>query len=394
MDYATLRIRKPDDSNTYWNCKFQVLGENGNPRNGIRTYDAQRYGRNGTASADPITDGIAHILPHILGMPRRRGRWDNHDLDFSRTLLFENGFAILVEKQNTRYKVMGKMVSKTAMLITLAKVLYVASQGAKLSKLFSVMNKHLDIPENVSYALENRAPYHWYEGGVPNRVSLRIAMISDKMCAIEISDGIWADIKTKDMNSFLNFYRHNRKNSSWKNLSPARLWIKLMGKEPTEGQLKLMKAFLLQNRTKDLVEKRAQELMRDLENQYPDRIKIREKDGRTWMYVRGKIADWALSDTGMKAGTQMVTTYSFAAQNDDEEHTSYKKLQHGHLRGAICIDNMTNNSTLGDQFATRAIAMMNDVITIQRVNTIRRYIPEEEGFEIGQEKHRMNWDEL
>jgi hypothetical protein len=55
---------------------------------------------------------------------------------------------------------------------------------------------------------------------------------------------------------------------------------------------------------------------------------------------------------------------------------------------------MTANSTLGDQFATRAIAMMNDVITITRVNTIRRYIPEEEGFVVGQDKHRMNWDEL
>ena len=214
-------------------------------------------------------------------------------------------------------------------------------------------------------------------------------MISDKMCAIEISDGIWADIKTTDMNSFLNFYRYGKKNSSWKNLSPARLWTKLMGKEPTEGQLKLMKAFLLQNRTQDLVEKRAQELMADLEKQYPDRIKIRKIDERTWMYVRGKIADWALNDSGMKQGLQMVSTYVFA--NETNGNTP---LQHGSLRGAICIDNMTANSTLGDQFATRAIAMMNDVITITRVNTIRRYIPEEEGFVVGQDKHRMNWDEL
>ena len=162
-----------------------------------------------------------------------------------------------------------------------------------------------------------------------------------------------------------------------------------MGKEPTEGQLALMKAFLMQNRTQDLVERRAQELMLDLETQYPDRIKIRKIDERTWMYVRGKIADWALNDSGMKTGIQMVGTYVFSSG----KHGSLE-FQHGELRGPICIDNMTTNSTLGDQFATRAIAMMNDTITIQRVNTIRRYIPEEEGFEIGQKQHRMNWNDL
>ena len=51
--------------------------------------------------------------------------------------------------------------------------------------------------------------------------------------------------------------------------------------------------------------------MRDLENQYPDRIKIRKLDEVTWMYVRGKIADWALSDTGMKRPRNTNGNYLF-----------------------------------------------------------------------------------
>ena len=396
-NYAILRIRKPDDSGERWECKFQIVDADGKERHSNNKAFEAHHTRTGM---DPTTDGIVAQMPYLLGLPpRRNSRYhyghrfneNRNEADrgqWARTLVFENGMAILIEKEKTRYRVMGKMVNKSTMMRAIAKVMYSASQGAPLPKLFTTLMRHLEIPDNVSYALENRAPYYWFEGGTSHQVSLRVSMISDKMCAIEISDGIWADIKTTDMNSFLNFYRHGKKNSSWKNLSPARLWTKLMGKEPTEGQLKLMKAFLLQNRTKDLVEKRAQELMADLEKQYPDRIKIREKNGKTWMYVRGKIADWALNDTGMKAGLQMVSTYVFA--NEQSE----KPFQHGSLRGAICIDNMTANSTLGDQFATRAIAMMNDVITITRVNTIRRYIPEDEGFVIGQEKHRMNWDEL
>ena len=166
-----------------------------------------------------------------------------------------------------------------------------------------------------------------------------------------------------------------------------------MGEEPSEGQLKLMKAFLLQNRTQDLVEKRAKQLMQDLGKQYPDRIKIREEEDRTKMFVRGKLADWILTDKGMKAGYQMVNTYVYRV-DEGTDLDGQTSIQNGYQIGPICIDNVSNNSPLGDQFATRAIALMNDVITVLRVNTVRNYVPEKLGYVEGQIRHRMNWDEL
>ena len=43
-------------------------------------------------------------------------------------------------------------------------------------------------------------------------------------------------------------------------------------------------------------------------------------------------------------------------------------------QGPICIDNMAPDSPLGDQFAARALALLNDRFTITIVNTIKRYL--------------------
>ena len=47
----------------------------------------------------------------------------------------------------------------------------------------------------------------------------------------------------------------------------------------------------------------------------------------------------------------------------------------GQLRGPICIDNIHANSSLGDQYAARALALLNDTTTIKLVNTIDKYLP-------------------
>ena len=40
----------------------------------------------------------------------------------------------------------------------------------------------------------------------------------------------------------------------------------------------------------------------------------------------------------------------------------------------MCIDNMAKGSSLGDQFAARALALLNDRFTVTIVNTIKRYL--------------------
>jgi len=180
-------------------------------------------------------------------------------------------------------------------------------------------------------------------------------------------------------------------------LSPASLWGRLLGKMPSETQLSLMKAFLMQNRTQDIVEERAEQLLSDLLAQYPDRLKLvidvevipvkpKAKITHTRkIYVRGKLSDWCLTERKQKHGYQLVSTFRFTLAENKSP------FQHGYLDGPICIDNLNDNSSVGDQFATRAIALMNDNIIVKRVSTIDRRIRE---LEIGQTEERIDFDAL
>ena len=73
----------------------------------------------------------------------------------------------------------------------------------------------------------------------------------------------------------------------------------------------------------------------------------------------------------------MVSTYVWQPPSSlavDEEESGKREC---HWKGSICIDNLTNGSSLGDQFATRALAFINDSITIKMVGTISSYITAE-----------------
>ena len=62
------------------------------------------------------------------------------------------------------------------------------------------------------------------------------------------------------------------------------------------------------------------------------------------------------------------------------------------MKGPICIDNMTKNSSIGDQFAARAMALLNDKITVTLVNTINHYLSDVH-FD-GQYEHRIDFEEV
>jgi len=291
------------------------------------------------------------------------------------------GLKLMVNKIGTRYHLMGEMASKDTIVTAIARTLYKSCFENDNDKLYSYMLYHLRLPSNVSYALENRAPFHWYKKGQKVDVRFNVKMIGPDMCAMEISDGVWGEISVKQMNIYMNYYWLGQMKGSWKLLSPRKLWKKVMSKEPSEGQLKMMKAFLEQNRTDDIVQNRALELVQSLEKQYPDRLAVKwmpDKKGIKAMAIRGKVADWIITDNEFKSDIQAVSTFLFSADTGTGDRLTY---QSGILKGPICIDNMTRNSSVGDQFAARALALLNDNITIKIVNTIHRYLSDyhEEG---------------
>jgi len=211
-------------------------------------------------------------------------------------------------------------------------------------------------------------------------------MIGEQECALEISDGIWAPISINDLDIFINYFYHGHTRAKrWAHLSPKKLWTELMGSPPSNSQLKLMMEFLVQNRTQDIVEDRAKQLMANLESKYPNRIKLIKLGRFTIMLVKGKACDWAIINSTYKTKIQKVKTDAYISsehmgrdvkRNGKYHHKSVPNFLSGQLRGPICIDNIHSNSSVGDQYAARALALLNDTTTIKLVNTIAKYLPQ------------------
>ncbi len=378
-----LKIYTPDDSGKYYTTNIEISN------NGYGVTCSDRISPNSFRNHhEPTIAAIKDWVNYALHL-KQRGRSEK----YSEMITIGDevkGLKLMINKIGTRYHLMGEMQSKDTIVTAIARTIYKSCFEKDNDKLYTYMLHHLRLPANVSYALENRAPYHWYKKGKKIEVRFNVRMIGHDLCAMEISDGIWGEISIKQLNIYMNYYWHGQMKGSWKLLSPRKLWSKLMKKEPTEGQLKMMKAFLEQNRTDDIVQRRALELVMSLEKQYPSRLVVKWSKNKTKilaMAVRGKVADWIITDNEFKSDIQAVSTYLFCKDTGSGDRLTY---QHGIIKGPICIDNMTKNSSVGDQFAARALALLNDKITIKIVNTISRYL--NDYHEEGQDECRLNFD--
>jgi hypothetical protein len=298
-------------------------------------------------------------------------------------------FILHVERRNKTYYVMGSLLNKSETVLLITRVLYKSCFSRDLTELLEYTMKAISFPTNVMYAIENRAPYKFVKNLNWVESRLNVEAISMTECAIEISDGIWANISIKDLDTFVNAFKGqgSKRSKKWKNCSPKKLWKTLMGKEPKETELNLMVEFLEQNRTQEIVEKRARELMDEMLVDYPDRIKIITKSDRTYMLVKGKITDWIITDEAYKTQTQKVSTFLFSRDEDKRG----RPFGDGCLypKGGICIDNVSTTSSVGDQFAARAFALLNDNMTLQLVSTIRPYVYDKSKEIISD---RLDWD--
>ena len=73
--------------------------------------------------------------------------------------------------------------------------------------------KLITLPENVAYVLENRTPYHYFDVENRKKIECRLntQLISPTEAALEISDGIWAniDIDDLDMTSYPSLIKYD-----------------------------------------------------------------------------------------------------------------------------------------------------------------------------------------
>ena len=360
---AVISIYKPDDSNekyeTSVNCEtFNFKAE---------TIRADR------TKKDPILAGIEQYWRGFLSP--KKSRYSHRRYGFEPTfnhLVRIGSCPVLLSRSGIRYEINGKVANLADIISALARLTYKSCFEQDAAKLLLTLYATLNLPADVKYCLENRIPYFFYDFNESRdkiEVRLNCQQIGDKEIAVEISDGIWGTMSVRELNTFCNFYVHGKKVGSWVNISPDELYYRLMDEDASESSMKVMRAFLAQNRTQDIVEQRAIELVQELLSQYPNRLKATydEKGDLSSLYVKGQDYDWKITDTKFKSEIQMVSTYVWQPiRKEEPEDIDW--------RGPICIDNMAKGSSLGDQFAARALALLNDSFTIQIVSTIRRYL--------------------
>lgn len=367
MSKCAITIRQPNDSGKFWTTSISCETFN------FGTAKAISPNR---SAKDPVQDALEDFWKGKI-------RYSNNywKSTFSSTfshLVFVGKLPIQLTKESTRYSMNGKVMNLNAIVSALARVTFKSCFEEDPVKLMMYLHSSTELPENVKYCLENRVPYHWYElTESTNKIEVRlnVQQISDKEIAIEVSDGIWGTMTIKDLDVFCNFYRDGHQRGSWKNTSPLELYYRTVGKMPTDSDMKVMKAFLKQNRTQKIVEERAIQLVNELLEQYPDRL-FADWNGNELksIIVKGKEYDWKLTNNDYKSDIQQVSTFVWQPRYETNEETGEREVSTVKWNGPICIDNMAKGSSLGDQFAARALALLNDSFTIKIVSTIRRYL--------------------
>lgn len=365
MQKMEIQIKKPNDSNEYYTTTVTCNDEQ-------RVYlPNRRHVVYDMSHKDPVHAGIVKLWKDILSSRRnyfpRSGEFN--------VMFMIKTCPILVGRSGSRLKLQGQYASLSTIASVLARVTYKSCFEEDPEKLMLSVYSTMNLPEDVRYCLENRMPFHFYEDFSKIEVRLNCEQISDTEVAVEISDGVWGSMKIKDVSAYCGFYLHKKeRGKKWKRLSPKKLYSRLVGKEPSASELKVMIAFLKQNRMGDIVEKRAMQLVDDMLKQHKDRlIPFFDDDGVLRdLVVKGKQFDWRLSyrgkgDYSRTNGRQMVSTFLLQEVVKDDKNV----LQ---WKGPICIDNMAQGSPLGDQYATRALALMNDTHTMKIVNTIKSYV--------------------
>jgi len=321
------------------------------------------------------------------------------------------GYLAVLRKDGIRYNLNGVYGNLDILVKALARTIfrscYIDGDGEEADEsLDDYMQRCIDMPENITYVMENRVPYKFFqrlEGKiVEHNCRMNVMQIAPANFAVEISSGVWGEMGLKDLNTFINTYLNGHKKGKWYMIGCEELFFKTTGDKPTNAQVTIMKEYLKQNRMQDIVEKRAMELFDSMVRDYDviKRGKFTKGDGEEVlaMYVRGKLADWMIVDNQSKRGIQDVSTYVLtkAVGNENVIPTIKEPVipmgEHGHTwSGPICIDNLSSGASVGDQFAARAFACMNDPMLVKLVSTVGRYIT---GHEKDQMDIRLDWDAM
>lgn len=322
-------------------------------------------GRDYHSKLDPVMTTLATALSKQLS-----DSFSPHQYVFQSELitLEVNEFEINIEKKNTRYIVNTEGFALSVLSQNISRFLIRVTNEMTRRETSKLYYEIVQTPADIEYTLLNRAPFYFYSSeGHRVNVRLNVTRISSEKAAMEIMDGVWGQISFKELKSYLSFYLHGKKRGSWQYLSPKNLFVKLMKREPKESELKVMIAFLEQNRTSELVKRRAEVLLSQVLERYKKNLIHWISDNtRHHILVRGKLRDWYFNydsrrvDTG---GTQQIGTHYIIVQE-------MLGLKYKVNTSSVCIDNAQGNSPIADQLVTRLLVALNDSVSKNMVSTM------------------------
>lgn len=162
-------LRRPDDSGEYDSTLVRFVDENSYET--VTLYPT--HYRNAT---NPMIEAIKVWLIGKLRVSRRslyRNTWkqtqrgyytpesevvEKPKNEFSHTIYIgDEGYVLIFNKIGTRYFINGVMGNKAVLIAALARTIYKSCFTDDSLELDKFLMKHIHLPENVSYALENRA---------------------------------------------------------------------------------------------------------------------------------------------------------------------------------------------------------------------------------------------
>ena len=324
---------------------------------------------------DPILEAMKTRISNTFMSPRRG--YSEYDDDWLSWFGWKyDGETVLVSlsKVNGQFLLNNVKKNKEDCASALSKIIMYGTTNRSADRLRDYITKNVNYSQNIIYALENRTPYWFFKEGQKIECRINMQLIDENEIALEISDGVWGSMKVKDANIFMNSYRSSSTRSKkWANLSPKKLFKAVMNREPSDSELKLMVAWLMQNRTSKMVEDRATVLLKEMTDKYDDMFLLNAGKAREHLgiaasdnydyavLVRGKLGDWIIYKNENSSRFQRVSAVFVKG---------FKKYD-----GPFCIDNLHDNSSIGDQIASRAMILKNDKQAKTMIHTLARVEP-------------------
>jgi|13_taG_2_1085334.scaffolds.fasta_scaffold00481_31 hypothetical protein len=369
-------------------------------------YQGYRYYRNRANNDHQVREGYDQSVNYFGKMcvkilNNSFARLSNNDNTNSKPFaFFTEHCTVIFQKFDKKYYINGNKCTKSRLNAIIPSIM-MRMNVEKNSKSFkNFVDMIVDSDPVISAAIVNKIEYTFYDNTYTKvETLLNIEKTGKEYSAIELYEGVWVEFKDTQMKSFINACRGNK--NKFTGVSPEELYYLSRGEFLSKSEIQVVYAFLEQNRKSALVEQRSLELFKDLTERFKGKIFEREMlvegNKKQSMGVRGKQLDWLVVDRGYKAGRQDVSTYaviSLANYSRTTDRSGYSPkdssvgLNTVHnesvyynkggnekyvLLGPICIDQAHTDISIGDQFAARSMALLNDIHSFKHVSTLRNY---------------------